>query len=267
MAKEITTLQELNPVINGFTDCQSRPAEPVSPPVWSTDNTDLLTLTPAGDGMSCNIKPTGMAGVACVQVKADILPAKPMAKGKAAKELPAAPKPAHHMSAAATKAKAKADKADAKAAADAADEAAENAEPVVEPCPECVCRTFTVHIVLPPAPVLDASAPPRACEPEIDLEIGEAIDPDAEVNADAQEHTVNILNMRFSPAFLTIPAGDSVLFVNNDTLVHTVTDDAGGIASGDIQPGKSWTRTYPVAGEYAFHCEKHPAMKGTITVV
>lgn len=40
-------------------------------PVWTTNNSDLVTLTPSPDGTSCDISPTGIAGVVIVQLDLD----------------------------------------------------------------------------------------------------------------------------------------------------------------------------------------------------
>ncbi len=83
---------------------------------------------------------------------------------------------------------------------------------------------------------------------------------------------VEIKDMAFVPATVSIKAGDCVCFTNCDTMVHTVTDDAPAAktkkceTSGDIQPNASYDRTYAVAGTFPYHCEKHAAMKGTVTV-
>jgi plastocyanin len=39
-----------------------------------------------------------------------------------------------------------------------------------------------------------------------------------------------------------------------------------GLWSSDIAPGADFTRTFPAAGTFNFHCTLHPGMTGTITV-
>ncbi len=46
--------------------------------------------------------------------------------------------------------------------------------------------------------------------------------------ANAEDHTVMIQGFAFEPANLTIAAGDTVTFVNQDNAPHTATDKAGG---------------------------------------
>ena len=54
-----------------FTDSKGNPAEVDKPPVWLTNNTDVLALSPSEDGMECEIVPVGVPGIADVQMSAD----------------------------------------------------------------------------------------------------------------------------------------------------------------------------------------------------
>lgn len=65
---------------------------------------------------------------------------------------------------------------------------------------------------------------------------------------------------------LVVGVNNSVTFVNQDSVKHTVTAADGSFDSGDILPGGSWTHTF-AAGTYSFHCIYHSYMKGSITVV
>lgn len=79
-------------------------------------------------------------------------------------------------------------------------------------------------------------------------------------------YTVHIVNYSYRPANLRIRAGDSVTFVNDDEIAHTVTA-AGSIDSGPIDWHKSWTTTFSKVGRYDYDCEPHPYMRGSVTVV
>ena len=52
-------------------DKKNNPAPIDGPGEWSTDNTDVLALTPAADGLSCTVVAVGPLGVGKVTVKAD----------------------------------------------------------------------------------------------------------------------------------------------------------------------------------------------------
>jgi plastocyanin len=59
--------------------------------------------------------------------------------------------------------------------------------------------------------------------------------------------------------------------VNQDGIEHSLTADAAGSSgplfdTGLFGKGEERTITAPAAGTYAFHCERHPSMTGTLTV-
>src|SRR5579864_3291887 len=77
--------------------------------------------------------------------------------------------------------------------------------------------------------------------------------------------SVTISGFKFSPASLTVSAGQQLSVMNSDGVTHTFTSSAWD--SGDIQPGASYTFNAPSqAGTYQFHCSIHPFMTGTLTV-
>ena len=84
--------------------------------------------------------------------------------------------------------------------------------------------------------------------------------------ARAATHQVTIVNMAFQPAALIIAAGDTVVFANQDNAPHTATDDAGAFDTGRLAKGSSASLTFPSSGTFAYHCDIHRRMTGTITV-
>jgi plastocyanin len=79
-------------------------------------------------------------------------------------------------------------------------------------------------------------------------------------------NSVSIANMSFSPATLTVTAGTTVTWTNNDGITHTVTSDVAGFDSGNIIMGGKFSKVFSAAGTYSYHCTIHPEMKGTIIV-
>lgn len=79
-------------------------------------------------------------------------------------------------------------------------------------------------------------------------------------------HTVIIEGVQFSPAALTVRAGDAVTWINRDPFPHTATSDGGRFDSHAIEPGQSWTFTPRKAGVISYGCTYHPTMKGTLRV-
>ena len=75
----------------------------------------------------------------------------------------------------------------------------------------------------------------------------------------------------FSPPALTIPAGTTVTWVNDEQAKHTATADDGSFDSGDQDLGESFTYTFTEPGVYPYFCRYHGdvdgvGMAGTIVV-
>ena len=74
---------------------------------------------------------------------------------------------------------------------------------------------------------------------------------------------------RFDPASISITAGTTVTWTNNDNFTHSVQllDDAQPSEPMVMQPGASATFTFATAGTYPYQCHLHPQnMRGTVTV-
>jgi plastocyanin len=78
---------------------------------------------------------------------------------------------------------------------------------------------------------------------------------------------VTMANSTFTPASVTVMQSGSILWVNNDNQVHTVTVDNGSFDSGDIQPGGSFGLAFTVIGPHYYHCKYHPEMTGLVKCV
>jgi plastocyanin/FtsP/CotA-like multicopper oxidase with cupredoxin domain len=85
---------------------------------------------------------------------------------------------------------------------------------------------------------------------------------------------LSIKNFAFPPD-PNIHVGDTVIWTNNDGDVHSVTADDNswdsspgcpGNPGACIQPGGAFSRTFPAAGVFTYHCKVHTGMKGTVTV-
>ena len=76
---------------------------------------------------------------------------------------------------------------------------------------------------------------------------------------------VTMSNFAFSPSSVEIKAGESVTWTNEDSATHTVEGD-GGISSGDLAKGQSYTKKFDTAGTYPYKCSIHPSMTGTVVV-
>jgi plastocyanin len=88
--------------------------------------------------------------------------------------------------------------------------------------------------------------------------------PGAAAPAKAKAATVTIKNFKFSPTPLKVKAGTKVTVKNADSATHTFTANKGAFNTGDIQSGSSARVTVKKPGTYAYHCQIHNFMKGTI---
>ena len=86
-------------------------------------------------------------------------------------------------------------------------------------------------------------------------------------------------NWCYMPDNLHVHVGDTVTWVNSDTLPHTVTsissiggqtatpeDEDGLFDSGFMSGGDEWSYTFDAKGEYYYYCQLHPWMQGEINV-
>ena len=79
-------------------------------------------------------------------------------------------------------------------------------------------------------------------------------------------HAVAIADFAFAPATLTITAGDTVTWTNEDQIEHTATSTTGAFDSGLLGQGASYSFTFTTPGTYAYLCTPHPSMTGQIVV-
>lgn len=80
-----------------------------------------------------------------------------------------------------------------------------------------------------------------------------------------EEHTIEIIQMKFVPAEITVNKGDLVKFVNHDLVTHDITEDPGKKwTSSQLPADESWSMTVTESSDY--YCTLHPVMKGKIIV-
>src|SRR5690349_1381815 len=115
-----------------------------------------------------------------------------------------------------------------------------------------------------PEPQVQATQPPEATEV---VEV-----PPTETAAPAASTvTIDITDSKYTPATLEIPAGTTVIWIDNGSFPHTVTADDGAFDSGQLAKGDTFEFTFDTATTIAFHCEFHGGaggvgMSGAITV-
>lgn len=79
-----------------------------------------------------------------------------------------------------------------------------------------------------------------------------------------QKYTVVMANMSFGK-LPRVKVGDTIVWVNRDTVPHTATarDKSFDVR---VQQGQSVSMVVKKAGNIAFYCIYHPAMRGTLIV-
>ncbi len=86
--------------------------------------------------------------------------------------------------------------------------------------------------------------------------------------ASAATYRVTMQGYAFSPAALTVPAGSTVTWTNQDTAPHDVktTSAPAAFHSPMLNKGGSWSFTFTTPGTYAYVCTVHPNMTARIVV-
>ena len=80
---------------------------------------------------------------------------------------------------------------------------------------------------------------------------------------------VAIKGFVYIPETVTVPAGSSVAWTNQDNAPHTSTgigDAVVALDSGAIVFGQTFTQGFDTPGTYPYYCVYHPNMLGTVVV-
>ncbi|HZI91852.1 MAG TPA: plastocyanin/azurin family copper-binding protein [Thermoleophilaceae bacterium] len=83
--------------------------------------------------------------------------------------------------------------------------------------------------------------------------------------ARAAAGSVVIRDFEFSPATVTIAAGETVTWTNSGHSGHSAT--SGSFDTGILPKGERASQTFGEAGKFSYVCTPHPFMKGTVRVV
>ena len=79
--------------------------------------------------------------------------------------------------------------------------------------------------------------------------------------------TVKIDNFSFGPATITIPAGSTVTWTNDDDVPHVVSsDDNKMFKSKALDTDDHFSFTFTKPGTYNYYCAIHPKMTAKIVV-
>ncbi len=121
----------------------------------------------------------------------------------------------------------------------------------------------------PAAPAPSEAAPPSAAAPTAapPSSAAPAPTPAPAPSPGTSAAVITIAGFAFGPASLTVPAGATVMVVNQDGANHTVLAMDGSFDTGNIAGKATGMFTAPSKpGSYPYKCAIHPFMTGTLVV-
>jgi len=83
--------------------------------------------------------------------------------------------------------------------------------------------------------------------------------------ARAAQLEVKIDNFTFGPQKLTVKVGDTVTWINEDDIPHTVVS-TGRFRSKALDTDGKYSFTFTTPGTYEYFCGLHPHMQGSVVV-
>ena len=76
---------------------------------------------------------------------------------------------------------------------------------------------------------------------------------------------VTVDNFAFTPASITVAAGETVSWTNEQSVGHTVTS-SDDVWDASLDGGGTFEFTFTASGTYPYFCAIHPSMTGTVEV-
>lgn len=109
------------------------------------------------------------------------------------------------------------------------------------------------------------TAPPAGAETTTETESTES--KPAPSGEASKSEKVDIVEFTYQPDPVVVQAGGKVIWQNQDAAPHTATADDDSWDTGTIEKGKIGSETFKEPGTFAYFCEIHPDMRGTVEVV
>lgn len=116
--------------------------------------------------------------------------------------------------------------------------------------------------------LLRATPPEDIGQANTTAEIGPANTTAYMGGASVNSTTVIIDSFAYYPPVLTVPRGTTVTWINKYAVPHRVSSDGASpnFSSPSLGTGAFFTFTFSESGNYTYHCDAHPTMKGKIAV-
>jgi plastocyanin len=90
---------------------------------------------------------------------------------------------------------------------------------------------------------------------------------DTTESAGGEEQRIEIADLAFDPETVTVAAGTTVTWLSADpNLPHTSNSEDEVWFSGTLNEGDEFSFTFEEPGTFAYFCEVHPTMTGSIVV-
>lgn len=96
---------------------------------------------------------------------------------------------------------------------------------------------------------------------------GDDEEPDLPVTGGGDGTTVTMANNEFQPKDVSVSAGDTITWVNDDSVQHNAVAKTGDLPKSELfGQGERYEATFEQPGKIEYVCTVHPGMEGTITV-
>lgn len=158
---------------------------------------------------------------------------------------------------------------DTGASGDASATVTVQAPPEPEPEPKAAAQPEQEEMAAAPEPEADRTR--AASEPDRDAADSKPAAESKPQKARAKSiqaaasTTVTIRDFSFAPRTVTVNVGDTVTWRNTGDEPHTATGST--FDTGTLRSGQSGSATFRSAGSFAYKCQPHPFMTGTVRVV
>jgi amicyanin len=85
-------------------------------------------------------------------------------------------------------------------------------------------------------------------------------------SAPATDAEVDIDQFTFTPQHITVKAGTTVTWINEDDVPHTIASSSKPFKSKALDTADKFSFTFTTPGTYEYFCSLHPHMTGAVVV-
>jgi len=82
-----------------------------------------------------------------------------------------------------------------------------------------------------------------------------------------QTYNIKIQDMEFVPGAINIKRGDTIIWTNQDSEIHTITSDSGSeLSSNTLSKNQTYSHTFNTIGTFNYHCSVYTSIKAKVIV-